>query len=274
MTRMTNLAVAADYADAMLVARRAKNWLFLLLLLLLLMQIGIFLTARFVPNVHLTATVESAAGSVSTTQVAIMQPQPLSPRARLAAPFIRFLIDMSDFLGVMFAIALAIDLLLIVGIMLVGRLVGVTHVTSAFVWCVVLTVFLIPWQSLLNGNTRTIKLLKDWRGHAANEVIETDGTSAAALIDAGVAESDASVPPAATADVRVPGVLYTWPELARDYDFDAADTKVAVLKWARFTGFPGVAVILLMVIQARSSRGLRFALGEAEVTVPPGAVGI
>ena len=36
MTRAT-LAVAADYADALLVARRSKNCLFLLLLLMLLL---------------------------------------------------------------------------------------------------------------------------------------------------------------------------------------------------------------------------------------------
>src|SRR4051812_13663830 len=49
MTRLTTtpLAVSADYADALLAARRAKNWLFLLLLLGLLAQIALFLCAKF-----------------------------------------------------------------------------------------------------------------------------------------------------------------------------------------------------------------------------------
>ena len=38
----SNLAVAADYADAMLVARFWKNLLFLALFLLLLIQIAVF----------------------------------------------------------------------------------------------------------------------------------------------------------------------------------------------------------------------------------------
>ena len=49
MTRLTTtpLAVSADYADALLAARRATKWLFLLLMLGLLAQIAIFLCAKF-----------------------------------------------------------------------------------------------------------------------------------------------------------------------------------------------------------------------------------
>jgi hypothetical protein len=268
MTQHATLAIAADYADAMLVARRAKNWLFLFLLLFLLSQIGIFLVARFVSSVHLTATVESAGGSTSTTQIAVLPP-PAEPTTgqRVAAPIIRYVIDATDFLCIAIVMVLAVVLLLIVAIMLVGRLVGVTHVTSAFVWCIVLAAMLIPWQSLFNSELRSIRLLHDWRGHASGEVIATDAIAAAALIDAGAAESAPSTLSNAMPDLRVPGVLYTWPELSRDYDFSNKDTRVATLKWARFVGFPALAIILLLVIQARSSRGLRFALGESEMQV-------
>ena len=48
MTRTTTtLAVAADYADALITARRAKNWLFILLLLILLAQIAVLFLLRF-----------------------------------------------------------------------------------------------------------------------------------------------------------------------------------------------------------------------------------
>jgi hypothetical protein len=254
MTQTANLAVAADYADAMLVARRAKNWLFLLLLLALLVQIGIFFVARFVPTAHLTATIQTAGAATAVVG-----------EQRTAAPLIRWLIAMTDFLGIAMVIILAIVLLLIVGIMLVGRLVGVTHVTAAFVWCIVLAVLLLPWQTLLNSDTRTIRLLKDWRGHSAGELISTDGSSAAALIDVGAADNAAGFAATTVPDVRVPGVLYTWPELARDYDFSNTNTKLAILKWTRFVGFPVLALIMLMTIQVRSSRGLRYALGESEM---------
>ena len=61
MTRTTTtttatLAVAADYADALMTARRAKNWLFLLLALILIIQIAVFFCVKF--NVlHLNDTV-------------------------------------------------------------------------------------------------------------------------------------------------------------------------------------------------------------------------
>ena len=269
MTQMTNLAVAADYADAMLVARRAKNWLFLLLLLLLLLQIGIFAAARFVPNVHLSATVQNATGSTATTQVSLVTHSAASDpssQQRLSA-FVQYLVGLSGFLGVVSVVVLAVVLLLIVGIMLVGRLVGVTHVTSAFVWCVVLAVLLVPWQSVLNSDVRSVRLKQSFRGHNSGDVISVDGAAASALVEAGAAEQGADVPAPATTDVRVPGVLYTWPELSRDYDFSNNAGLTTVLKWARFVGFPVIAIVLLLLVQGRSSRGLRFALGEAEMQV-------
>lgn len=265
MTQTATLAVAADYADAMLVARRAKNWLFLLLLLCLLVQIGIFLLARFVPNVHLTATLQTSAGSTATTQVAMLSDT--TGGERTAAPFIQFITGIIDFAGIAIVIVLAVVLLLIVTIMLVGRLVGVTHVTSAFVWCVLLAMLLFPWQTLLNSDARIIRLHADWRGHHAGDVIATDHSAAAALVDAGVAENAAGSATTTVSDVRFPGVLYTWPELMRDYDFSNSNTKLAFLKWARFVGFPVIAIIVLMTVQARSSRGLRYALGESEMQV-------
>jgi hypothetical protein len=41
--------------------------------------------------------------------------------------------------------------------------------------------------------------------------------------------------------------------------------EAALLRWARFAGFPAVSVLLLLTIQAKSSRGLRAALGESEL---------
>ena len=41
------IATAADYADAMMTARTAKNWLFLLLLIVLLTQLTVFFLARY-----------------------------------------------------------------------------------------------------------------------------------------------------------------------------------------------------------------------------------
>jgi hypothetical protein len=73
----------------------------------------------------------------------------------------------------------------------------------------------------------------------------------------------------------IPGVLYTWPELQhrahfntdRASDSEKASLQYQILFWARFVGFPLFALILLLKIQTHSSRGLKFALGEAEIQV-------
>jgi hypothetical protein len=65
----------------------------------------------------------------------------------------------------------------------------------------------------------------------------------------------------------LPGVLYTWPELQHHAHFLTNPPTAAILGWGRFVGWPVVAIIILLMVQARSSRGLKFALGEAEINV-------
>jgi hypothetical protein len=65
--------------------------------------------------------------------------------------------------------------------------------------------------------------------------------------------------------MTIPGVLYTYSELARDYEFSSTPLKYAILKWSRFVAFPSLSLIILLMIQGRSSRGMRSAVGEAEV---------
>jgi hypothetical protein len=238
MTR-TTVAVAADYADAMLVGRRWKNLLVLLLTVFLIIQIGVFFFVRFYSGGSLTLT----AGS--TTQPALTATHDFTPGLAWLTNFVCFL-------SMVCVVVLAVVLLLIVGIMLVGRLVGVSHVTSAFVWCVLLAALLFPWQSLWNypvaGTTQT--------SPDTNETL------------------------AVGPRYGLPGALYTWPELEHQAHFSNADYRFAWLKWARFVVWPLVALLILGSVQVRSTRGLRFALGEAELQVastttlltPPGAV--
>ena len=241
-------AVAADYADAMLVARRAKNVLFLLLALVLLIQLAVFFVVRYVPAVKvrpepIPSLTDSSTSTPSTA------PADIKPRfaANISWPqTLQYVLSATDYLGVLLPLVLSGVLALILGIMLVGRLVGVSHVTSAFCWSIVLMVFLIPWQSLFNTPVYTPPSLV---GAATPEV----------------------------RDLRIPGVLCTYPELVRNYDFESHDWKGnspgIILHWARFAGFPVVALIVLLMIQGRSGRGLRFALGEAEMPMSLNAPG-
>lgn len=203
------IATAADYADAMLTARRAKNLLVLLTLLILLIQIGLFFTARYTNVIF--PQVQASAVPAST--------QPTTDWRDL----LKYLIGASNFLGVIFPVLLGFILLLIVKIMLVGRLIGVARTTSAYIWCLLLIALLFPWQAFLSNMTFT------------------------------------------STEFKIPGVLYTWEELTSSSvgaRFTAAVTPEAILKWARYVGWPLVAVILLLIVQVKSNRGLRQAFGE------------
>jgi len=226
MTR-SNLAVAADYADAMLVARFWKNLLFLALFVMLLIQIAVFFVVRF--HTHTEAGVTQLTGA---TQPAILSGQDLTSQ-------LYWLINTTDFLAIIAVAVLTVVMLLIMGIMLVGRLVGVTHVTRAFIGSVLLMVVLFPWQSIWN--------------YPAAGTLQTDPTPV----------EDTLVGPR----FGLPGVLYTWPELQHHAHFRTDPLTAAILGWGRFVGWPVVAIIILLMVQARSSRGLKFALGEVEINV-------
>jgi hypothetical protein len=203
------LATSADYADALLVARRAKKLLFLLILLMLLAQITLFFTARYSGLIR-TAAVESMA----TTKPASRE-------------VLHYFSGIVLFLGTILPILLSFVLLLIVHIMLVGRLVGVARVTSAYLLCLLLALLMFPWQ-IFFGMTNS------------------------------------------PTDFRVPGVLYTWHDLYSNAKFQG-DLYVNVVKWARFFVMPLIATVLLLMVQIKSNRGLRQALGEEtpDVTATP-----
>src|SRR5215217_1703976 len=197
-----SLATAADYADALIVARTAKKWIFLILMLMLLLQIAIFFIARY------TTIIPTATTLPATTR----------PTGGLLLSYVT---AAASFFGTILPILLALVLLLIVNVMLVGRLIGLSRVTSAFIWCLLLALLLFPWQAFFGGTTEPT-------------------------------------------DFRLPGLIYTWDELVRNAKFGTeGDLKLAMLKWARFVVFPVLALILLMIVQIKSNRGLRQALGEA-----------
>jgi len=133
------IATAADYADAMITARRAKNLLFVIILAMLLIELGLFVVARY--HVDLTPGVADQ----STASARLLH---LIDR-------MKYLVGLIDFLGIAAPVLLAVVLLLLTAIMLIGRLVGVSHLVSAFLWCVVLIIMLFPWQAFLMNETFT-----------------------------------------------------------------------------------------------------------------------
>ncbi len=197
------IATQADYADALLTSRLAKNWCFLILLLLLLGQIGLFLVSRYTKfDLH-------------------------TPTRTL--DMVHYAVGMTGFFALGTTLIYAVMLLLMINVMVVGRLLGVGKITAAFVWCVLLMVIVFPWQAFLNYASLT------------------------------------------GADFKIPGAIYTWDELVNSSRFGMGDDSgsytigQAVLKWSRFIGFPVVAILINIMIQAKSAKGLRRALGEEAI---------
>jgi hypothetical protein len=211
------MVTAADYHDALVVARRAKSAAVLLALVMLLTQLALFFTARYTDLVVPTSGPAVAAPTTAATLPAVLPSQRTSD-------LLHYTLGLTMFVGFAASVLLSVLLLLLVKIMLVGRAIGVGPVTSAFVWSLVLLLLLFPWQAFL-GTSLEVR------------------------------------------DFVVPGVLYTWDELvagakfADDFgNFNAA--AATILKWSRFVVFPLVAVVLLLVIQVRSNRGLKLAVSE------------
>lgn len=199
------IATAADYADAMITARRAKNIILLLLLLTLLTQIGIFFGVRY------TDVLGAAATTGPSTQ-------PLGS----APDVLNFVSNAAMFLSLILSIVLGFVLLLIVNIMLIGRLIGVARVTSAYIWSLILLFLLFPWQFFLD-NVGLSMSQHAW---------------------------------------KIPGVLWTWAELVRGAKFSNELTTPNVLHWVRFVAAPLFAVCIVLAIRIKSTRGIRQALGE------------
>lgn len=241
MPMADTIATAADYADAMMTARKAKNLLFLLLLLVLLAQLSIFFVAAYTdfivqhePAAATTNSEEVVAATLPSTAPAgdegvILKADSEGVSASASnekvTAALRLLTGLCAFVGVMLPLVLTFILLLIVGIMLVGRLIGVSRLTSAYIWTIVLLVLLFPWQAFLDPSI--------WRW---------------------------------------PGALYTWDELMSNGQFMHTDGKSIfyyIVGWGRFVAAPVIALLILLSIQVKSNRGMRQALGESVTDVSP-----
>jgi len=223
MTHDPTMALAADYSDALITARRAKNLLVLLILIMLLGQLALFFTAKYTNYIPVENPPETMGGATSMpVDPALLTTSQLPSKT---TDLLQYCVGLTGFLGITLSIVLALVVLLLTMIMLVGRLVGVSRVTSAFIWCIVLIVLLFPWQAFL---------------------------------------SDAHF----VSDFKIPGVLYTWNELVKFAKIDVAGNnpslEVRILHWGRFVAFPFLTIIITLMIQVKSNRGLREALGEVD----------
>jgi len=151
------VATAADYADAMLTARMARTIFAFALILILLLQLVLFLVVHFTTklNQHVTpdslASAPMNASAVNPPAVTQAAQTPTAPARSFPRQILKYIVGLSDYFGLIFAILLSLMLLLLLNVMLIGRLIGVSHVTSAFILSLVILLLVFPWQAFLNN---------------------------------------------------------------------------------------------------------------------------
>lgn len=151
----SSVATAADYADAMLTARTARTIFGFALMAILLLQLVLFGIVHFTGKLsqHVTADATIAPNPPAATQP-VPQVPASSPRS-FPRLLLKYVVGLSDYFGLIFAILLTLMLLLLLNVMLIGRLIGVSHVTSAFIWSLVVLLLIFPWQAFLNNQDLT-----------------------------------------------------------------------------------------------------------------------
>lgn len=242
-----SVATAADYAEAMFTARAARNWLVGLLALMLVAQLGLFFAAKYTTlfGPRGAAAVASSSEPLPATQPATIggTTQPVTTDTTTTTTPVttptgkRITLKMLHYL--------------------VGSITFLGMIFSIVLTVVLLLILIIMLVGRLIGVSHVTSafvwglilalLLFPWQAFLNN----ADLTAV---------------------EFKIPGVFYTWEELVKYKDFPNQPWPEAVLRWARFVGFPVVALILLFIVQGKSSRGLRLALGEehvVEVGQPP-----
>jgi len=214
---LTSAPTATDYADPTPTTRPARTIFALALAIILIIQIVLFILVHFTSKLDNYITRDSLSSSVQSS------PPATSPAPSFPRKFFKYTIGLTAYFGLIFSILLSLMLLLILNVMLIGRLIGVSPVTTAFILSLIVLLFVFPWQAILNNQDLTGQ---EW---------------------------------------KVPGVLYTWDELAYHGHFQTSE-QGSLMRWVRFLLMPIITLILTLTILLKSGRGLRMALGEESGT--------
>jgi hypothetical protein len=160
-TPPSSVATAADYADAMLTARTARTIFAFALMVILVLQLVLFILVHFTTKLNQHVTPDSLAAAQITpaavTQAAIT---PTAPQRSMPRQILKYIVGLSDYFGLIFSVLLCLMLLLLLNVMLIGRLIGVSHVTSAFIFSLIVLLLVFPWQAFLNNQDLTAETFK------------------------------------------------------------------------------------------------------------------
>jgi hypothetical protein len=148
----------------MLTARTARTIFAFALMFILFLQIVLFILVHFTSKLDKHVTPDTLAptqintvSNPSATQAA--QTSTSAPRS-FPRLLLKYIVGLSGYFGLIFSILISLMLLLLLNVMLIGRLIGVSHVTSAFILSLIILLLVFPWQAILNNQELTAV---DWK---------------------------------------------------------------------------------------------------------------
>jgi hypothetical protein len=240
----SNLATSADYAEALLTARRAKTVVSVLLFLVLFTELALFFVLRYKP---------------------LPTGPSLTKQEQYTRDLTQYFVGLLDFGGLILPALLVAVLYVILNVQLVGRLIGVGRIVGALVWGILLVILLFPWQAVLNNPAINFDETSNAIGMKIPGVVYTWAEVSDPWLGArfGLDENaPRATPPVAVSDNSLKTDMEIRTERAK---WNPPPQAELVLHWARYVGFPLLSILILTIIHFKTHRGLRQSLGEDQI---------
>lgn len=214
MSQIECRTVGGEYVDAMSSVRCAKNLLLLVVLLCIAVQLAAAAAVEFYGVIDATRPAAAEAALAATQPTTSPSAQDASQAATVRGALF-WLMPLTRFLAPVSAILAAAVLALAVLLVLVGHLGGARGYVSAFLWMLVLTAMLMPWQRMFHGTLAS-------------------------------------------------GALFGLDDLEREvarfrpaWGAGPVEMQTKVLHWSRFLGYPGVALLVWLLVAIKSAMAAR-----------------
>ncbi len=164
-----------EYHAALSTVRRAKNCLWWVIVLSIIIQMAAFVSVRFVGVVDdapQLADIAPANADWTTTSPVVVPDEKTAGPAWMWHQVLNWVLPATKFIAMAAGILLVLTMLMAAQLSLVGRTGGAAGFTSGFFWSLLLLVFLVPWQQIVNstfacGALYNFSDLIDWTAQVA-----------------------------------------------------------------------------------------------------------
>lgn len=139
-----------EYYAALAAVRRVKNCLWWVIALSIIIQMAAFVSVRFVGVVDdapQLAGIAHARTNQATTASVVVQDE----KAWMWHQALNWVLPATKFIAMAAGILLVLTMLMAVQLSLIGRTGGAAGFTGGFFWSLLLLVFLVPWQQIVNS---------------------------------------------------------------------------------------------------------------------------